>query len=86
MQKGFKNVQYVGKPYDFRAEKDGFRFTIEIKGTEQSGVMGRLVVPWHELKPLYKRYLMKKNEKALLMFVNMSYEYAIFEMLDAFIM
>jgi len=84
-KKGFTNIKKVsGEPFDFTAEKESVKYCIEVKGTGQSGVMGRYIVPSHELKALYTHYLLKDTEKALLIFVDDFDNYCIFEMVDGF--
>jgi hypothetical protein len=73
-----------GESFDLIAEKDGLRYCVEIKGTGHEGVMGRCVVPMHELKALYSHYLLKETERALLIFVNSYDDYFIFQMIDGF--
>lgn len=83
--KGFSNIRKVsGESFDFSAEKEGIRYCVEVKGTSQLGVMGRYIVPSHELKDLYMHYLLKDKEKALLIFVDDYDNYCIFEMIDGF--
>jgi len=82
-EKGFTNIRKASEEsFDFTAEKEGITYCIEVKGTGQSGVLGRYTVPSHELKALYMHYLLKDTEKALLMFVYDYYNYCIFQMVD----
>ncbi len=84
-KQGFKDFKKpVNKSFDYEARKDDVIYAIEIKGTGQSGIMGRLIVPWHELRDLYLHFLTKDHEqKALLIFVNDIGDFAIFEMIEA---
>ena len=82
-KKGFLNIRKVSdESFDFIAERENIKYCIEVKGTSQSGVMGRFVVPSHELKDLFMHYLSKDKEKSLLMFVEDYENYCIFEMSD----
>jgi len=85
-KKGFCNISKVskvsGESFDLTAEKEGVKYCIEVKGTGQSGVMGRYIVPWHELKNLCQHYLLKDRERALLVFVDDYDNYCIFQMID----
>ena len=82
-KKGFHDIKKASSEhFDFIAEKEGTRYCIEVKGTSQSGVMGRYIVPWHELKDLYLHSLLKDKEKALLVFVDDYDNYCIFQMID----
>jgi Holliday junction resolvase len=84
-RKGFANIKKVsGESFDLMAEKEGIRYCVEVKGTGQRGVMGRYVVPQHELRALYAHYR-KDKEKTLLMFVDDYENYCMFEMVDGFI-
>lgn len=85
-QQGFVNIKKVsGESFDLTAEKENIRYYVEVKGTGQQGVMGRYVVPQHELKALYMHYLLKDKEKAVLIFVDDFDNYCMFEMVDGFI-
>ena len=87
-KKGFTNIRKVAKrseeSFDLTAENEGIKYCIEVKGTGQIGVMGRYIVPSHELKALYMHYLLKDRERALLMFVDDYNNYCIFQMVDGF--
>lgn len=77
-QKGFKNIRILGKSYDIEAEKDGFKYGIEVK-TANIGFSGS----WSQLRQLHFDHFLPKGHKALLMFVTKECYYCIFQMIDA---
>ena len=70
--------------FDYEAKKDEILYAIEVKGTSKRGVLGRLIVPWNELRDLHL-YASDRNynRKSLLVFVNNIGDFAIFEMIDS---
>jgi len=76
--KGFKNFRFLGKPYDFEAEKDGIKYGIEVKGSDIS-----YNISWHQIERLHFQHFLPKGHKALLMFVTEDSRYCIFEIVDA---
>jgi hypothetical protein len=77
-QKGFKDIKFLGKPYDFEADKDGFKYGIEVKGSAIS-----FTTSWRQLRQLYFDHFLLKDHRVLLMFVTEEAHYCIFEMMDA---
>lgn len=77
-QNGFKNVRILRKSYDIEAEKDGFKYGIEVK-TANIGFSGS----WSQLKQLHFDHFLPKGHKALLMFVTEKGYYLMFQMTDA---
>lgn len=76
--KGFKNLKFLGKPYDFEAEKDGIKYGIEVKGSDIS-----FTISWHQMECLHFQHFLPMGHKALLMFVTEDGRYCIFEMTEA---
>jgi len=77
-QKGFRNIRILRESYDIEAEKDGFKYGIEVK-TANIGFSGS----WSQLKQLHFDHFLPKGHKALLMFVTEKGYYLIFQMTDA---
>jgi len=77
-EKGFKNIKFLGRPYDFEAEKDAIKYGIEVKGSSVS-----YTISWVQIKQLHFQHFLPKGHKALLMFVTEEGCYCIFEMVDA---
>lgn len=77
-QKGFTDIKWLGKPYDIEAHKNGAKYVIDVKGSAIS-----FTTSWLQVKALYQHYVMKKKERALLMFIHDEGDYCIFQMIDA---
>ena len=76
--KGFRNFRFLGKPYDYEAEKDGIKYGIEVKGSDIS-----FTISWLQIERLHFQHFLPKGHKALLMFVTEDSRYCIFEMVGA---
>lgn len=79
-QKGFKNIKILRKPYDIEAEKDGFKYAIEVKGSDIS-----YTISCSQLRQAYFDHFLLKDHRVLLMFVTEKGDYCIFQMTDAVI-
>ena len=89
-EQGFENIMRpIGPPtqgtmmYDFNAEKNGVKYGIEVKGTDE-GVRGRFTVPCGQLREMAWRFIID-GRKPLLIFIDLTSskefrEYYIFEM------
>jgi hypothetical protein len=77
-KKDFRGIKFLGRPYDFEAEKDGIQYGIEVKGSSIS-----FTIDWLQIKQLHFQHFLPKGHKALLMFVTEESCYCIFEMVDA---
>lgn len=78
-RKGFKNIKFLGKPYDIEAEKDGLKYAIEVKGSSIS-----FTTRWSQVRQMYfSHFLRGEDRRVLLMFVTEEGYYCIFQMTDA---
>ena len=76
-RKGFSKINFIGKPFDLEAEKNGIKYAIEVKCSDIS-----YTTSWHQVRSMYFDYFLLKNH-ALLMFVTNKGDYCIFQMTDA---
>jgi Holliday junction resolvase len=78
--KGFIKIRRAGA-LDFEAEKNGKKYSIEVKGTEQSEKYMMRGPSWMQIKEFHKAK--KRGNRVWLVFVHGCYkEYSIFEMVD----
>jgi len=78
--KGFAGIKRAGV-LDFEAEKDGKKYSIEVKGTEQPEKLMMRGPSWIQIKEFCNAK--KRGNKTWLVFVHgRNRQYSVFEMID----